>query len=223
MPPKQRLNRTLRTMPSFRGKMTWKCPQLTPNIIEVRVPIKSSQYGIKLYFYPAYLTFIFVLKCLDLNLGSTTAYLYCKIGAHKYLDLDLGVDNGLTSNTNITSTCVPYAYLTCHYLGTYPVNFYHEYTTFFYSLVFHAPKPIKLGSKGSSTKLWGSVKHSRKSKNPIKISKFQNFKKNKNIAKLSAIALVMTFSLKIHISNNFGQANISFDFENSNFQNWCQN
>jgi hypothetical protein len=28
---------------------------------------------------------------------------------------------------------------------------------FLFSLVFHAPKPIKLGPKGSSTKLWGSV------------------------------------------------------------------
>jgi hypothetical protein len=29
--------------------------------------------------------------------------------------------------------------------------------TLLFSLVFHAPKPIKLGPKGSSTKLWGSV------------------------------------------------------------------
>jgi hypothetical protein len=113
-----------------------------------------------------YLTFTtsLVLKYLDLDLGST-AYLYSNIGAHKYLDLDLGLGHGLTSNTNTMSTCVPYAYLTrpkYHHLGTYLVNFNHEYMTFLYSLVFHAPKPIKLGSKGSSTKLRRTVKNFKK-------------------------------------------------------------
>jgi hypothetical protein len=95
-------------------------------------------------------------------------------------------------------------------LGTYPIKSYHEYTTFLLSLVFHAPKPIKLGSKGSSTKLRGSVKHSKKPKNPKKIKKFQNFKNIKNIAKMSARALEMAFSSKSYISINFGQANKKF-------------
>jgi hypothetical protein len=110
-------------------------------------------------------TFTLVLECLDLNLGSTTTYYYCKLGVHV-------VDYGLKSNTNNTSTCVPYAYLTC--LGTYPAYLYHEYTTFLLSLVFHAPKPIKLGPKGSSTKSRGSVKHSQKSKN------LEQFESNKH-------------------------------------------
>jgi hypothetical protein len=95
-------------------------------------------------------------------------------------------------------------------LGTYPIKFYHEYTTFLLSLVFHAPKPIKLGSKGSSTKLRGAVKHFKKSKNQKYFKKLKIFKKIKNIAKLSAIALEMAFSLKSYISNNFGQANKKF-------------
>jgi hypothetical protein len=82
--------------------------------------------------------------------------------------------------------------------------------TFLLSLVFHAPKPIKLGSKGSSTKLRGAVKHFRKSKNQKYFKKLKNFKKIKNTAKLSAIALEMELNLKRYISNNFGQANIKF-------------
>jgi hypothetical protein len=82
--------------------------------------------------------------------------------------------------------------------------------TFLLSLVFHAPKPIKLGSKGSSTKFRGSVKHFKKSKNPINFKNLKIFKKIKTIAKLSAIALEMAFSLKGYISNNFGQANVKF-------------
>jgi hypothetical protein len=106
----------------------------------------------------------------------TIIYLYCYLGAHKCLDLDPGLVNGLMSNTNNTSTRVPYAYFMrlgtypvpyayLMRLGTYPINSYYEYTTFLLSLVFHAPKPIKLGSKGSSTKLRGVVKHFKKSKN----------------------------------------------------------
>jgi hypothetical protein len=45
---------------------------------------------------------------------------------------------------------------------------YHEYKTVLYRLVFHAPKPIKLGSKGSSTKRWGTVKDFKKLKKPKK-------------------------------------------------------
>jgi hypothetical protein len=82
--------------------------------------------------------------------------------------------------------------------------------TFLLSLVFHAPKPIKLGSKKSSTKLWGAVKHFKKSKNLKYSKKLKKLKKIKNIAKLSAIALEMAFSLKSYISNNFGQANKKF-------------
>jgi hypothetical protein len=92
----------------------------------------------------------------------------------------------------------------------YPIKSYHEYMTFLLSLVFHAPKPIKLGSKKSSTKLWGAVKHFKKSKNLKYSKKLKKLKKIKNIAKLSAIALEMAFSLKSYISNNFGQANKKF-------------
>jgi chromosomal replication initiation ATPase DnaA len=82
--------------------------------------------------------------------------------------------------------------------------------TFHFSLVFHAPKPIKLGSKWSSTRSRGSVKHSKKSKNPKKIKYLKYLKIFKNIAKLSAIALETAFSLKSYISNKFGQANKTF-------------
>jgi hypothetical protein len=58
--------------------------------------------------------------------------------------------------------------------------------------------------------LRGSVKHFKKSKNPINFKNLKMFKKIKNIAKLSAIALEMAFSLKSYISNNFGQANKKF-------------
>jgi hypothetical protein len=91
-------------------------------------------------------------------------------------------------------------------LGTYPINSYHEYTTFLLSLVTN-PKPIKLGSKGSSTKLRGAVKHFKKPKNQKYFLKLKFFKKYKNTAKLSAIALEMAHSQKSYISNNFGKAN----------------
>jgi hypothetical protein len=137
----------------------------------------------------------------------TIIYLYCYLGAHKCLDLDPGIVNGLMSNTKNMSTRVPYAYPMR--LGTYPINSYHEYTTFLLSLVPY-PKPIKLGSKGSSTKLRGAVKHFKKPKNPKKFKNFKNFKKIKNIAKMSATALVIALSSKSYISTNFGKANKKF-------------
>jgi hypothetical protein len=85
----------------------------------------------------------------DLDLGCIN--ICCYIGALKYLDLDVGgiilrCYTGVSKYLAITFN---------YYLGAYLGNFYHEYKTFLYSLVFHAPKPIKLGSKGSSTKLRG--------------------------------------------------------------------
>jgi hypothetical protein len=41
--------------------------------------------------------------------------------------------------------------------------------TFLLSLVFHAPKPIKLGSKGSSTRSWGlNIPKNQKTEKKIK-------------------------------------------------------
>jgi hypothetical protein len=142
---------------------------------------------------------------------------------HKYLDLDLGASNHLAIIVNyhecgrilyirVVFTSSPHKYLaldlgaTNHLAITAIIVNYHEYRTFFYSMVFHAPKPIKLGSKGSSTMLWSkNVKKYPKNKNIL--IKTKKFKKFKNSAKLSAVALAMARCLKFYISTNFGPAN----------------
>jgi hypothetical protein len=154
-----------------------------------------------------YLTVILVLKCLDLNLGSTTAYLYCKIGVPE-------VDQGLTSNTNIT--CVPYAYPTR--LGTSKTLSYEylafknltDYTTALHRVVSY-PKLIKLGPTGSSTKRCGAVKKSKYIKNPKfknnsqKIKIFKNFKL---ITNMTARALAITFKCNNFFPIKIGQEKI---------------
>jgi hypothetical protein len=169
-----------------------------------------------------YLTVILVLKCLDLNLGSTIAYLYCKIGVPE-------VDQGLTSNTNIT--CVPYAYPTR--LGTSKILSYEylasknltNYTTALLSYEYLAfknltdyttaphrvvsyPKPIKLGPTGSSTKRCGVVKKSKYIKNPKFKNNFQKIKKFKifkSITNMTARALVIIFKCNNFFPIKIGQ------------------
>jgi hypothetical protein len=134
---------------------------------------------------------ILVLECLDLNLGSTITYLYCNLGAHEYLDLDLGVVNGLTSNTKSvkTSKSLSYKYLASKNLANYTTALLSyeylafknlpDYTTALHRVVSY-PKPIKLGTTGSSTKRCGVVKQSKH----IKKTKFKNnFQKIKNFVR----------------------------------------
>jgi hypothetical protein len=116
----------------------------------------------------------------------------------KYLDLDPGSFK-LCCNKYIGRT----RYDARQILQNIPEFFfiYHDNTIFLFSLVFHAPKPIKLGPKGSSTKLWGSV-NSQNFLGQAKYELFRNsiiyrsknsqniiiFEKSKINAKLSARA-----------------------------------
>jgi hypothetical protein len=179
-----------------------------------------------------YLTIILVLEYLDLNLGSTTAYLYCKIGAPEVdqgltsntsntfisvlecIDLNLGSTRTLyycTSNTNIT--CVLYIYPTR--LGTskilshkyLPSKNSKDYTTAPHRVVSY-PKLIKLGPTGSSTKRCVAVKKSKYTKNqkfPKNSQKIKNFKKFKLITKMTARALVITFKCNNFFPIKIGQ------------------
>jgi hypothetical protein len=116
----------------------------------------------------------------------------------KYLDLDPGSFK-LCCNKYIDRT----RYDARQNLQNISENFFinHDITIFLLSSVFHAPKPIKLGPKGSSTKLWGSV-NSQNSLGQAKHELFRNsiiyrfknlqkiiiFEKSKINAKLSARA-----------------------------------
>jgi hypothetical protein len=151
-----------------------------------------------------YLTIILVLECLDLNLGSTIAYLYCNLGAHEYLDLDPGVVNGLTSNTKSvkTSKSLSYKYL--------PSKNFTDYTTALHRVVSY-PKPIKLGPTGSSTKRCGAVKKSKSTKNPKFKNNFQKinfFKIFKSITNTTARALAITFKCNNFFPIKIGQEKI---------------
>jgi hypothetical protein len=109
----------------------------------------------------------------------------------QYLDLNLGFTTSLYYSKYLVGKK--------HYL-------YHEYKTLLYSSVFHAPKPIKLGSKGSSTKLLWTVNNFKNSyqKNSKK------FKIFKNTAKFSALALEKGPDKQNYFWPNFGQEKLIF-------------
>jgi hypothetical protein len=128
----------------------------------------------------------------------------------QYLDLNLGFTTSLYYSK---------------YLVGKKYYLYHEYKTLLYSSVFHAPKPIKLGSKGSSTKLLRTVNNFKNSyhKNSKK------FKFFKNTAKFSALALEKGPDKQNYFWPNFGQEkliffekNFSLFSEKVNVQNTAQ-
>jgi hypothetical protein len=89
-----------------------------------------------------------------------------------------------------------------------PSKNFTDYTTALHRVVFHAPKLIKLGSKGSSTKRCGAVKkfkYTKKSKFPKKSQKIKIFKKFKTITKMTARALVITFKCNNFFPIKIGQ------------------
>jgi hypothetical protein len=85
----------------------------------------------------------------------------------------------------------------------------YEYMTALHRLlVFHAPKPIKLGSKGSSTKCVvkvTNIKNSKNQKNQKYYQKLFIFKKFKNTAKLAARALVRAGNNQNFFPTKFGK------------------
>jgi hypothetical protein len=171
-----------------------------------------------------YLIIILVLECLDLNLGSTIAYLYCNLGAHEYLDLDPGVVNGFTSNTKSVkmSKSLFYKYLASKNLANFTTALLsHEYLAFKnptdYTTALHRvvsyPKPIKLGPTGSSTKRCGVVKKSKYIKNRKLKNNFQKikiFKNSKSITDMTARALVIILKCNNFFPIKIGQEKIKF-------------
>jgi hypothetical protein len=99
-------------------------------------------------------------KYHDLDHGSIN--LYCNLGAHEYLDLDPVLVHGLTSNTSVKNpkNSQKTTVVVINKLFTIYMTALHRF------LVFHAPKPIKLGPKGSSTKRVVKVTNIKNSKNP---------------------------------------------------------
>jgi hypothetical protein len=128
-------------------------------------------------------------KYHDLDHGCTN--LYCNLGAHEYLDLDPVIVHGLTSNTSVKNPKI--SKMTNLVVIVKLLTILYEYTTALHRpLVFHAPKPIKLGPKGSSTKCVMKVTNIQNSKNQKNQKNYQKnfiFKKFKNTAKLAARAL----------------------------------
>jgi hypothetical protein len=165
----------------------------------VTTTLKSKKKKVKIQqnsFNSLVINYYTYTQYLDLNLGITT-YLYCS----KYL---VGNKYYLVGNK--------------YYIRGIKYYSYHEYKTFLYSLVFHAPKPIKLGSKGSSTKLWWTVNNFKNSKikKTLKNSKISwNLIFLKNIAKFSALALEKGPDKQNYFWPNFGQENLTF-FEKKN-------
>jgi hypothetical protein len=129
----------------------------------------------------------------------------------QYLDLNLGITTSLYCSKYLVGNKY-YIVGKKYYVRGIKYYLYHEYKTFLYSLVFHAPKPIKLGSKGSSTKLWWTVNNFKNS-NQKNSKKFQNsleFKFFKNTAKFSALALEKGPDKQNYFWPNFGQENLTF-------------
>jgi hypothetical protein len=98
-----------------------------------------------------------------------------------------------------TSKILSYKYL--------PSKNFTDYTTARHRVVSY-PKPIKLGSTGSSSKRCGAVKkfkYTKNSKSPKNSQKIKIFKKFKLITKMTARALVITFKCNNFFPIKIGQ------------------
>jgi hypothetical protein len=144
-----------------------------------------------LYLCPVYPSSKFRVYCLG------------ALDLKQCLDLNPGLDSGLTSNTKVIySNDLKNKYL--------PSKNFIDYTTALHRVVSY-PKLIKLGSTGSSTKRWGAVKkfkHAKNSKFQNKIQKIKNLKNIKLITKVTARALVITFKCNNFFPIKIGQEKI---------------
>jgi hypothetical protein len=155
----------------------------------------------------------------DVEIAFTERYeLLChlpELRVKKYLDLDPG---------SFKLCCNKYIGRTRHDARQNLqncLNIPENNTILLFSLVFHAPKPIKLGPKGSSTKLWGSV-NSQNFFGRAKYELFRNsiiyrfknfqkiiiFEKSKINAKVSARALEGAGNCHKIFPINFGKKKV---------------